>query len=240
MSNANLKWFKKFCMICEKNDIFYSVIYGSLIGAIREKGPIEWDDDFDVIMTPQSYEKLKQLFPNNCLDGETNRKYPSIIPKFTSNINDFLSAKEWVDIFLLTKSNVKNVKKYTSLKSKFLYSIQIFKSKWKPRSIREWLFKIFTFPFWFVFSKITYRGALNIIQKEDSKEEGIYYIMDSVFAPKYATVFKDVSFKPIKKQFSDFYVYVPEDYHMILSQEYGDYMIPVNDGRSHVNIMQVK
>ena len=44
--------------VCRKNDIRYSLIAGSLIGAIRHKGYIPWDDDIDIVLTKDNYQKL--------------------------------------------------------------------------------------------------------------------------------------------------------------------------------------
>ncbi len=53
-----LEVLKAFDKVCKKNGIKYSLGFGSLLGAIRHKGFIPWDDDVDIIMDKENYNKL--------------------------------------------------------------------------------------------------------------------------------------------------------------------------------------
>ena len=55
--------------ICKKYNIKYQLFAGSLLGAVRHKGFIPWDDDLDIVILRPEYERFLRIAPSE-LDAE--------------------------------------------------------------------------------------------------------------------------------------------------------------------------
>lgn len=68
---ANLKLLKEIDRICRKYRIQYMLDSGTLLGAVRHKGFIPWDDDADVVFTRPNYEKFLKVAERELPEGMT-------------------------------------------------------------------------------------------------------------------------------------------------------------------------
>lgn len=102
--------------LCRENDIDYCLMGGSALGAKRHGGFIPWDDDLDIFMTPDNYEKFRKVFNQI---GNKDKYYLQewgltdgmvTISKIRMNNTSYIeeSLKKWdihhgiyVDIFIL-------------------------------------------------------------------------------------------------------------------------------------------
>lgn len=76
--------------ICQKHSIQYFLAAGTLLGAIRHKGFIPWDDDIDVILLRDDYEKLIKVLENEkskykLLSRNTNSQYFYLFSKLVDS-----------------------------------------------------------------------------------------------------------------------------------------------------------
>ncbi|WP_222931036.1 LicD family protein [Treponema phagedenis] len=65
IQKESLKVLKLVDYICRQENLTYCLFYGTLIGAIRHNGFIPWDDDIDIVMPRNDYDKLKRYFIDN-------------------------------------------------------------------------------------------------------------------------------------------------------------------------------
>jgi lipopolysaccharide cholinephosphotransferase len=93
---AILEIAQDFDVFCKENDIIYYLMGGSALGAMRHKGFIPWDDDFDVFMDSANYAKFIGIAKKNLdtnkyyLQEEDTDEWPLFFSKIRMNNTTFI------------------------------------------------------------------------------------------------------------------------------------------------------
>lgn len=87
LQNVLLESLSDILTVCRENEIEITMGGGSCLGAVRHKGFIPWDDDIDLNITREGYEKFAPLFLEKygdkywLLDAQRTDDYPVICPQ---------------------------------------------------------------------------------------------------------------------------------------------------------------
>ena len=87
--------------VCQAHGIEYNMMCGSLLGAVRHKGFIPWDDDIDLLMTREEFEKFRRVYPREC-----DRKFElTYLNTWTPRVmnRDPEKAAAFTDFFILDR-----------------------------------------------------------------------------------------------------------------------------------------
>ncbi|MEG2122168.1 MAG: LicD family protein, partial [Rikenellaceae bacterium] len=111
---VSLEILKEFDKICRKNNIQYWITDGTLLGAIRHKGFIPWDDDIDISIKAEDKEKLNKILKKKLpyflyLTNDSPKNEKMSIYKIRDRYSTALEFEEekrqtgiWIDIFSMT------------------------------------------------------------------------------------------------------------------------------------------
>lgn len=220
---------------CKENNIRYSLGGGTLLGAIRHKGYIPWDDDIDIMLPRPDYEKFIQGFVNQysnlciqTLNNDDTSFFPfaKVYDNRTILIEDYACNGIYVDIFpvdgLPPESELKQyIEKQNQITKNIFKTTKFFKFK-KGNKVYlyiKYLIKKLIYPsreksitilnelhFSHSFDHSLYAGA--IVGRYAQKE----HMEKSVFLDYIEVPFENRTFMAIKQ------------YDAYLTKHYGDYM----------------
>lgn len=233
--------------ICKKHHIKYYMAEGSLLGAIRHKGFIPWDDDLDIAMLRDDYEKFLKV-----ASKEISKKYEvqhsTTIKNYWSPFIKirYLDNKEYAQSHIahLTKNNgplldifpIDNVPKKNSIKQ-FIQAFKIrlyrgmlgLKLYRKPHSIKSYVV--------WILSKFYSIEKLHLkldktFKKYNNPSNNYIVNLASYYNYKKQTFPKEYYGNPKYVKFEDMLAPVPSCADKILTKIYGDYMkIPPKEKR---------
>ena len=252
LHHLELMILKDFIKVCEENNLNYYMYAGSLLGTIRHNGFIPWDDDLDVVMFRDDFEKFKRLFPSLNLDkyellsNETNEDYFYHFAKIM--LKDTRFEEKWIDqlnfhmginidIFVLDDlSDNKYSRKYQLMKS-YLYNRLLISSNLKLDDL-PFFSKLVSHSIYHILNLFNLNTSklmdksLRFLRKYHGKNSECVFDI-SATAKEYPLIYKKSDFNgSIKVDFEDIQVNVPENYDEILTNLYGDYMkLPPEDER---------
>jgi lipopolysaccharide cholinephosphotransferase len=202
--------------ICFQNNIKYSLFGGTMIGAIRHRGFVPWDDDADIIMERKEYEKFITILPD---DFEIYRA--PWVPRFKKKETDL-----FIDIFVFDHtSNITSKQKLHILKLKFLQGTLKDEVTLNKGGLTGKILSLLTYIIGSPFGKGSKIKKYDKVSQYYNNKES-RYIFSSFDQFKYLSHIlpKTVVDKYKKVQFEDTKLMIMSGYHEYLTKFYGNYM----------------
>ena len=248
-----LNLLKTFADICEKNNLRYYMIGGTMLGAVRHKGFIPWDDDIDIGMPREDYIRFLEIaqksLPHQCkiLNYKKDKDYLRYFSRlvdtrvkiYNDSNTDTLIENAWMDIFPLDGTSnigfVRNLQFLMLCVNRVMYHFSCFEQMVNLMRPGRPKYQQLIIKFGMKFKVGRRRDSKAILDKIDRKLRRYSfdksdYVMNFFGAYVKKEVLPREWFGEAKKyQFEDAMLNGPAEYDIYLRQFYGEYQIPPSD-----------
>lgn len=228
---------------CREHNIKYMLAYGTLIGAVRHKGYIPWDDDVDISMPLEDMLRFKKEFKSDKLkycDVDTEKYFPypfSRISHKSTYLSEGLVGKSHgvcIDLYPMievSSSNEKNNAIIEKLLPVFRKRKQMI--KWRKRAMR--ILPIYSIMGFESIVRLYRDMTFNLLSE---KNGGAFHCIAGPPDEFEANTFDFNPFdQMVELEFEGHRFMAPKEYHRFLSYYYGDYMqLPPEDQRHPYHI----